>query len=324
MAKILVYSEDITTLEELLGKARQATEEQAFEQVEATLFGSALTEEQMAQLGEWGADVVYAVLAPELQGYHPETYTDALAGIIAHAQPDLVLIGATKRGLEISGRAAERLGLGVVSWCIDFRRDPQTKMITAESMIYTGLGKNTYHFDSYPALATVAPGTFRPQQQAGQTAQVINLTLPITPPVLQVLENNEKAEAGRRLQDAPVIVDVGQGIRERGDLAMVHELAEMLTGQVACSRPVSSERDWFPEWLGLSGLKLAPDLCITLGISGSIQHMIGIRDSRVIVAVNNDEGAGIFAQADYGVKADLYEFVPAFMAALKARLVTKA
>jgi electron transfer flavoprotein alpha subunit len=185
------------------------------------------------------------------------------------------------------------------------------------------VGKNTYRINSRPALATVAPGTFRPRPVAGHTAQVVAVNTPIAKPVLSVLENNEKAEAGRRLQDAPVIVDVGQGVRERADLAMARELAELLSGQVACSRPVSSERDWFPEWLGLSGLKLSPDLCITLGISGSIQHMIGIRDSRVIVAVNNDEGAGIFTQADYGIKADLYEFVPALMAALKARSVTK-
>jgi electron transfer flavoprotein alpha subunit len=190
-------------------------------------------------------------------------------------------------------------------------------------MIYTGVGKNTYRINSRPALATVAPGTFRPRQAVGHAAQVVAVEAPIARPVLSVLENNEKAEAGRRLQDAPVIVDVGQGVRERGDLAIARELAELLSGQVACSRPISSERDWFPEWLGLSGLKLSPDLCITLGISGSIQHMIGIRDSRVIVAINNDEGAGIFTQADYGIKADLYEFVPALMAALKARSVTK-
>lgn len=324
MSTILVYSEEITVLEELLGKARQAAANQEFEQVATAVFSGAAKEEQIAHLGEWGADTVYAVEAPELQGYHPETYTDALAGVITHAKPDLVLVGATKRGLEISGRAAERLNLGIVSWCIDFLRDSQSKAITAECMIYTGMAKNTYSIDSHPAVATVAPGTFRPQRTAGKAAQVVKLTVPILQPVLQVLENNQKAEAGRRLQDAPVIVDVGQGVRERNDLRMANELAEMLGGQVSCSRPVSSERDWFPEWLGLSGMKLAPDLCITLGISGSIQHMIGIRDSRVIVAVNNDEGAGIFAQADYGVKADLYEFVPALIAALKARSITKA
>jgi electron transfer flavoprotein alpha subunit len=125
------------------------------------------------------------------------------------------------------------------------------------------------------------------------------------------------------LQDAPVIVDVGQGMRSREDLALAEELARLLNGQVACSRPISSERDWFPEWLGLSGLKLAPDLCITLGISGSIQHMIGIRDSKLIVAINTDENAGIFAQSDYGVQADLYQFVPALTAAIKARAITK-
>ena len=115
----------------------------------------------------------------------------------------------------------------------------------------------------------------------------------------------------------------GQGVRARDDLALAEELAHLLNGQVACSRPVSSERDWFPEWLGLSGLKLSPDLCITLGISGSIQHMIGIRDSKVIVAVNTDENAGIFAQADYGVHADLYQFVPALIEAIKTRSITK-
>lgn len=322
MSKILVYSDEIAVLEELLGKARTAAGAQLFDQVEAAVFGAAA--EQASQLGEWGADLVYAVRAPGLHTYHPETYTDALAGVIGHAQPDLVLVGATKRGLEVSGRVAERLDLGAVSWCTDFARDPQTGTIVAECMIYTGVGKNTYHIDSQPALASVAPGTFRPQFFAGRTAQVVDLDIAIAQPVLRVLENKEKAEAGRRLQDAPVIVDVGQGVRERSDLAMVHALADLLGGQVACSRPVSSERDWFPEWLGLSGLKLAPDLCITLGISGSIQHMIGIRDSRVIVAVNSDEGAGIFTQADYGVKADLYEFVPALMSAIKARSITKA
>lgn len=321
MSKILVYSEETAVLQELLGKARQAVETGAFERVETAVFGAADT----APYGTWGADVVYTVQAPELQSYHPETYTDALAGLIREAQPDLVLVGATKRGLEFSGRVAERLNLGAASWCTDFSRDPWTGAITVECMIYTGVGKNTYRVNSRPALATVAPGTFRARPDTySEICQVVNLTVPINAPVLQVLENNEKAaEAGRRLQDAPVIIDVGQGVRQRGDLGLAQELADLLNGQVSCSRPVSSERDWFPEWLGLSGLKLSPDLCITLGISGSIQHMIGIRDSHLIVAVNNDEGAGIFSQADYGVKADLYEFVPALTAALKARSVHK-
>ena len=105
---------------------------------------------------------------------------------------------------------------------------------------------------------------------------------------------------------------------------MIEELAALLDGQVSCSRPVSSDRDWFPEWLGLSGAQLSPELCITVGISGAIQHVIGIRDSKLIVAVDSDPDSAMLSQADYGVNADLYEFVPALIEAIKARSVKKA
>jgi electron transfer flavoprotein alpha subunit len=322
MSKLFVYAEETAVLQELLGKARQAAKEQGFDQVVTAVFGSTAAE-TAAAWGEWGADVVYTVADSNLDSYHPELYTDALAGIIKQVEPDLVLVGATKRGLEVSGRVAERLELGAVSWCLDFTFDQASKTVTAVCLIYTGMGQNSYHITTHPALATVAPGTFQPQATPGQTAEVVPATVTMSPPRLRVLENSEKGEAGRRLQDAPVIVDVGQGVRAREDLALAEELAQLLNGQVACTRPVSSERDWFPEWLGLSGLKLSPDLCVTLGVSGSIQHVIGIRDSKLIVAVNKDESAGIFAQADYGIHADLYQFVPALIAAIKARSIHK-
>jgi electron transfer flavoprotein alpha subunit len=136
---------------------------------------------------------------------------------------------------------------------------------------------------------------------------------------MTIHEYKEKAAAGVRWEDAPMIVDVGQGMKEKANLVIAEELAALFDGQVACSRPVSSERDWFPEWLGLSGKRVHANLTVTLGISGSIQHVVGIRDSQTIVAVNTDENAGIFAQADYGVVADLHEFTPLFTAALKKR-----
>jgi electron transfer flavoprotein alpha subunit len=122
-----------------------------------------------------------------------------------------------------------------------------------------------------------------------------------------------------RLEEAKTVVDVGQGVKAKEDLALIETMAALLDGQLACSRPVASDRDWFPEWLGLSGKKVAPELCLTVGVSGAIQHIVGIRDAHRIVAVNNDEGAGIFSQADYGIVADLYEFLPALQARLKAR-----
>jgi electron transfer flavoprotein alpha subunit len=105
---------------------------------------------------------------------------------------------------------------------------------------------------------------------------------------------------------------------------MVQALADLLDGHMACSRPIASDRDWFPEWLGLSGAKIKPELCLTVGVSGAIQHIVGIRDSRLIAAVNTDEGAAIFSQADYGVVADLYEFLPALIERIKSRRVRPA
>ena len=314
MSGILVFSEKQNVVRELLGKARQVADEKGTS-VAAVTLGEAIPE-NAAELGAWGADTVYTVKSPLLTGLNPETYTDALVGIIDQVKPDLVLVGATKPGLEISARVAARLSVGCASFCVDFDLDDDS--VTAQCMIYSGVGMNTYKIKTQPALATVSPAVFAAVETGG-VAEVTAVTVPINPPAMTIIEYKEKAAAGVRWEDAPMIVDVGQGMKEKANLVIAEELAALFDGQVACSRPVSSERDWFPEWLGLSGKRVHADLTITLGISGSIQHVVGIRDSKTIVSVNNDENAGIFAQADYGVVADLHEFVPIFTAALKER-----
>jgi len=310
MSGILVYSEKQQLICEMLGKARQAADK-----VAAVVLGESVPDYAGA-LGAWGADVVYTVSSPLLVGLNPESFTDALAGVIEQVKPDLVLVGATKSGLEISARVAARVGAGVASFCVDFSLDEGS--VTADCMIYSGVGKNTYKIKTKPAMATVNPAVFTPVETGG-AAEVTAVNVPINPPALKIIEYKEKAAAGAKWEDAPMIVDVGQGMRSKDDLVIAEALAALFDGQVACSRPVSSERDWFPEWLGLSGKRVHADLTITLGISGSIQHVVGIRDSKIIVAINNDENAGIFSQADYGVVADLHEFVPVFTAALKTR-----
>jgi electron transfer flavoprotein alpha subunit len=322
MMTILVFSENQGVRQELLSKARQTADSQAAGPVSvALLLEAGATAPDGADWGRWGADTVYTVQSSELQGFNPETYTDALAGLIEQVKPDLVLIGATKRGLEVAGRVAERLNLGCASWCVDFELQDQT--ITTKCMVYSGLGLRTYQFHSRPALVTIAPGVFSRSEVTDGQAEVAPVEVKIKSPLMTVVQEKEKAEQGRRLTDAPVIVDVGQGVKKEEDLAMVKELADLLNGQVACTRPISSERDWFPEWLGLSGAKLSPELAITVGVSGAIQHMIGIRDADVIVGINQDEGAAIFTQADYGVVANLYEFVPALIETLKSRSISK-
>lgn len=315
MSGILVYSEKLSVARELLGKARQVADEKGTT-VSVVYLGEAVPED-VAVLGAWGANSVYVVESPLLVGLNPETYTDALSGVIEQVQPDLVLIGATKPGLELSARIAARLDAGCASFCVDFDLDAEN-CVTVQCMIYSGVGMNTYKIKTQPAVATVAPAVFAAVESGG-VAELVAVDVPIEPPAMSVIEYKEKAAAGVRWEDAPMIVDVGQGMKERSDLLIAEELASLFEGQVACTRPVSSERDWFPDWLGLSGKRIHADLCVTLGVSGSIQHVVGIRDSQTIVAVNNDENAGIFSQADYGVVADLHEFVPAFVGALKTR-----
>lgn len=315
MSGILIYSEKKNLVRELLGRARQVAEEKVTPLAVVSL-GETVPAD-VAELGAWGANTVYTVADPLLVGLNPETYTDALAGVIEQVNPDMVLIGATKPGLEISARVAARLGLGCASFCVDFDLDDDS-YVTAQCMIYSGVGMNTYKIKTKPAMATVAPAVFSPVETGGE-AEVTSLDIPINLPQMTIVEYKEKAAAGVRWEDAPMIVDVGQGMNEKSDLKIAEELASLFDGQVACTRPISSERDWFPEWLGLSGKKIHADLCVTLGVSGSIQHVVGIRDAKTIVAVNKDENAGIFSQADYGIVADLHEFVPQFIAVLKER-----
>jgi electron transfer flavoprotein alpha subunit len=315
---ILVYSEDERLVQELLSKARRSGEGK----VGLVLLGDDFNDQ--AEYGRWGADIVYAVSHQALQHFNPETYTDALAGVVEQAQPDLVLVGGTKQGLEMSARVAERLDVGCASWCVDFEIDPASKAVTATCMIYSGVGLITYRVTSHPAMATVATGVFEAETFPGHDAQVLTMDVEISEPVMQVLEEKGKMAAGERLEDAPVIVDIGQGFEKQEDIALAERLAAQLEGQVSCTRPLSSERDWFPEWIGLSGAQLSPELCFTIGVSGAIQHMIGIRDSKRIVAINHDEHAGIHLQADYCVVEDLYQFVPILIDVLKARSINLA
>jgi electron transfer flavoprotein alpha subunit len=319
---ILVFSEDQAVARELLGKARQVANGQGLVVSMAVLGESGPADG--AEFAAWGVDTVYSVASPHLAGFNPESYTDALAAVLEQVQPNLVLVGATKQGLEVASRVCERLDLGCASWGVDFEIEPAGKEVTVRCMIFSGVGTVTYKVRSRPAVATVNPGVFSPVESSERAVAVTPVSVEIEPPLLAVLEENEKMAAGRRLEDAPVIVDVGMGVNEREDLGMIEELAGLLKGQVACTRPVSSDRDWFPEWLGLSGAQLSPELCITLGVSGAIQHVIGIRDSKLIVAVDKDENSAMLMQADYGVKADLYEFVPALIEAIKARRISLA
>jgi len=318
--EILVFSEDIAFRQELLGKARQVADRHGG-YVTLLLPGVASPDDATAYAAA-GADRLCLVEGAGFDHYQTDTYTGALAGAIKQLMPKIVLVGATKRGFEIAPAVAERLQAGYASWVLDFEIEPESDRVCATCMIYSGIGTATYRFGQSTTLLTAAPGVFNAVTSQSRDLQVETLRLELPAPVATVVEYKPKAEVGARLEDASYVIDVGQGVKQPDDLALVESLAGKLGGQLACTRPLASDRDWFPEWLGLSGKKIRPRLCLTLGVSGAIQHVIGIRDSKVIATVNNDENAGIFTQADYGVVADLYEFLPVLMERMASRGIT--
>jgi len=139
------------------------------------------------------------------------------------------------------------------------------------------------------------------------------------------LEVREKPRGGVNLEEAEIIVGVGRGFKSKEDLRLAFELAELLGGQVGCTRPIAADLKWLSEdhWIGISGKRVSPKLYIAIGISGSPQHMSGVQGAKVIVAINKDKSAPIFKQADYGVVADLYEFVPILIRKLRERMGKK-
>jgi electron transfer flavoprotein alpha subunit len=308
---ILVCSEAPTLLRQLLGEARRQAEAGGG-RVVALPLGAAAGE------ADWGAAGAEVVLTFAAAGEtHPYVALTALSAATADGAPRLILLGATKLGMEVAPRLAERLGVGYAPWTVKLTADGAT--VTAECMLYSGSGLATYVFEPGPVIVTAAINAFAAYSGAPQAGTSQALTVETGPLQVVVRERHPKTVGAARLEEAKTVVDVGQGVKAKEDLALIETMAALLDGQLACSRPVASDRDWFPEWLGLSGKKVAPELCLTVGVSGAIQHIVGIRDAHRIVAVNNDEGAGIFSQADYGIVADLYEFLPALQARLKAR-----
>jgi electron transfer flavoprotein alpha subunit len=319
---IMVSSDQAGLLKELVGKARQIADPLGWGVAVLPLQKNAALDAK--DLGTAGADILYRLDSSMPLDGSPEESTTILAEAVRQFKPGLVLVGATKLGMEVAPRVAERLGLGYRAWAVDAAVDPATGLTTAQCLLYTGQGLATYKFTTPTTLLTAAQGVFKSQSSSSREVQEVALAVAPVAPRMKIVEYHPKGGGSSRIEEARAVVDVGQGIKQREDLALLESLAEWLDGQMACSRPVASDRDWFPEWLGLSGKKVSPELCLAVGISGAVQHIIGIRDSRVIVAVNNDENAGIFSQVDYGVVADLYAFLPVLLERLKARNVRPA
>lgn len=308
---IFAFSDDDETAFGILAKGREIADSLKSE-LAAISIGQGSEDRYIAA----GADKVYSIDS----GVHPDPIVDRISMLIDQYKPDILLIGGTRLGKEAAPRIAQRLGVGCATDCIELSLEEGGLVI--KRFVLGGRFIATQRFIRKPYIATVPPGRFEKKLYKNRKGEIIKTPFKPAEPKIQVLEMKKKAPQELRIEEADIIVSAGRGIKKKEDLKLIENLADVIGGTVGCSRSIAADLKWLPEerWVGLSGHKVKPRLYIAIGISGQVQHIAGMRDSRTIIAINNDPNAPIFKACDYGIVGDLYDIVPKLTDSLKKHL----
>lgn len=309
---------------ELLGKARDLAKDLDTD-VTAVLIGSGV--KQMAdKLAEHGADRVIVVDNPVLKEYRTEPYTHALASVIKKYKPEIVLVGATAIGRDLGPRVSARVATGLTADCTkleigDFPLNPvegREQKHNQLLMTRPAFGGNTIATIACPShrpqMATVRPGVMQAIERIkGVKANVEEFDPGFAPNhnYVEILDIVKSVAETADIMDAKILVSGGRGIGGPENFAILENLAHALGGQVSCSRAVV-DTGWKPKdmQVGQTGKTVRPGVYFAIGISGAIQHVAGMEESDVIIAINKDETAPIFDIADYGIVGDWKKIVP--------------
>lgn len=255
-------------------------------------------------------------LGEPAEGTPVEAYAADVARTVADAAPRVVLGPTEGAGRVMLGAIAAVLQAPVLSGVIALEGDGD--QVGVRRAVFGGIAERNDLIGAGPALVALPGGdAVRPVGPAVPVAELA--ATPLTTARVTGLRHKEKAPVN--LAAARTVVAVGRGLKAQADLALITDLAAVLGGELACSRPLAEGVDWVAKDrnIGISGQQIAPELYVAIGISGQLQHMVGVRDAEVIVAVNSDKAALIFKQCDYGIVGDLYTVVPALTAALAAK-----
>ena len=314
---------------ELLGKGKELADKLNTEVV-AVLIGY-----QVKGL----ADKVIVVDDPELEVYRTEPYAHALSSVINQYKPEIVLVGATAIGRDLGPTVSARVATGLTADCTvleigDFPLNPipgQEQKHNQLLMTRPAFGGNTIATiacpDNRPQMATVRPGVMQKIDPIAGAKAVVEEYNPGFTPNNRYVTIKEVVKAVSDtvdIMDAKVLVSGGRGVGSPENFKILEDLAEVLGGTVSCSRAVV-DSGWKPKDLqvGQTGKTVRPQIYFAIGISGAIQHVAGMEESDIIVAINKDEDAPIFDVADYGVVGDLNKIVPQLTVALKAAMAEK-
>lgn len=316
---------------ELIGKGKDLAKDLNTE-VTAVLLGSGV-KGLADELAAYGADRVIVVDDPQLKEYRTEPYTHALASVINEYKPDIMLIGATAIGRDLGPRVSARVHTGLTADCTQLEigdfplvaREGQEQKHNQLLMTRPAFGGNTIATiacpDNRPQMATVRPGVMQRRDRVeGAKAEVIEYNPGFTPDdkYVEIMDIVKSVATTVDIMDASILVSGGRGMGAPENFKMLEELAEVLGGEVSCSRAVV-DAGWKDKELqvGQTGKTVRPQVYFAIGISGAIQHVAGMEEADLIIAINKDETAPIFDVADYGVVGDAFKIVPKLTELLK-------
>ncbi len=322
---------------ELIGKGKELAATLETE-VTAVLVGSDV-KGLADQLAEYGADKVIVIDDPELKEYRTEPYTHALASVIEKYKPDIFLIGATAIGRDLAPRVCARVHTGLTADCtqLDIGDFPLVAIPGREQkhnqllMTRPAFGGNTIATiacpDFRPQMATVRPGVMqKAERKVGAKAVVEEFNPGFTPNknYVEILDIVKAVTDTVDIMDAKILVSGGRGVGSAENFKLLEDLADAIGGTVSCSRAVV-DAGWKPKDLqvGQTGKTVRPHVYFAIGISGAIQHLAGMEESDIIIAINKDETAPIFDVADYGVVGDLNKILPLLTQQIKEAMAAK-
>jgi electron transfer flavoprotein alpha subunit len=305
---------------ELLGEGRKLADELGVK-LSCVLLGEGM-DEGAKELIAYGADRVYQIEGAILRNFQDDPYTDILTDLIEKEKPEIVLMGATTIGRSFASRVAARLGTGLTADCTELAIDLKTRQLLQTRPAFGGNIMATIITPrNRPQMATVRHKVFKKAvRQGNRNGEVVKesvegKTLSLRTKLLNIVEDITQTV---KLADADIIVSGGRGLGGPENFRIIEELAHTLGGAVGASR-AAVDAGWIPysHQVGQTGRTVCPKVYIACGISGAIQHLVGMQSSEIIVAINKDPNAPIFKVATYAIEGDLFQVVPALTKRLK-------
>ena len=301
---------------ELLGKGTEIAQKLGIE-VSSVLLGSNM-DDQINELFYYGAKKVYYIDHPVLADFDLLNYKHNLVRLVNEVKPETVLVGATHLGRSLGPRVAAALSTGLTADCTALEVGDEGNLIQIRPA-FSGNIFAHIRTTTRPQMATVRYKVMQKlARDESKTGEIVRKDAEIVESLLKIIDKTSSGDVN--IAEAEVVVCGGRGLKSAGDFALLEDLAKALGGTVGCTRPIVDDA-WMGKQhqVGFSGNTVKPKLYVAVGVSGSPQHLAGMRDSDVIVAINADPSAPIFKVADYGIVGDLYEVVPKLTAEAQRR-----